>query len=87
MEHTLCVCAKTGYKSRPLNPCNLFMKYVVDYYEYFVYGMPLNEIVIPGYKSTGIAKDTHTQCVFHIIRLRLIIFHTPKYFHGRNKIE
>ena len=31
--------------------------------------------------------NTHTQCVFHIIRLRLIIFHTPKYFHGRNKIE
>jgi len=30
---------------------------------------------------------THTQCVFHIIRLRLIIFHTPKNFHGRNKIE
>ena len=30
---------------------------------------------------------THTQCVFHIIRLRLIIFHTPKYFHGRNMIE
>ena len=29
---------------------------------------------------------THTQCVFHIIRLRLIIFHTPKYCHGRNKI-
>ena len=23
---------------------------------------------------------THTQCVFHIIRLRLIIFHTPKFF-------
>ena len=34
-----------------------------------------------------INKDTHTQCVFHIIRLRLIIFHTPKYFRGRNKIE
>ena len=32
-------------------------------------------------------KNTHTQCVFHIIRLRLIIFHTPKYFHGRNIIE
>ena len=31
--------------------------------------------------------NTHTQCVFHIIRLRLIIFHTPKNFHGRNKIE
>ena len=27
-----------------------------------------------------IAKYTHTQCVFHIIRLRLIIFHTPKFF-------
>ena len=25
---------------------------------------------------------THTQCVFHIIRLRLIIFHTPKFFNG-----
>ena len=32
-------------------------------------------------------EHTHTQCVFHIIRLRLIIFHTPKYFHGRNIIE
>ena len=32
-------------------------------------------------------KSTHTQCVFHIIRLRLIIFHTPKNFHGRYKIE
>ena len=31
--------------------------------------------------------NTHTQCVFHIIRLRLIIFHTPKNFNGRNKIE
>ena len=31
-------------------------------------------------------KHTHTQCVLHIIRLRLIIFHTPKNFHGRNKI-
>ena len=27
-------------------------------------------------------KYTHTQCVFHIIRLRLIIFHTPKFFNG-----
>ena len=27
-------------------------------------------------------KNTHTQCVFHIIRLRLIIFHTPKFFNG-----
>ena len=27
-------------------------------------------------------EHTHTQCVFHIIRLRLIIFHTPKNFHG-----
>ena len=34
-----------------------------------------------------IDMDTHTQCVLHIIRLRLIIFHTPKNFHGRNKIE
>ena len=25
---------------------------------------------------------THTQCVFHIIRLRLIIFHTPNFFNG-----
>ena len=38
-------------------------------------------------QRTLIPKYTHTQCVFHIIRLRLIIFHTPKYFHGRNKIE
>ena len=30
---------------------------------------------------------THTQCVLHIIRLRLIIFHTPKIFSRRNKIE
>ena len=34
-----------------------------------------------------LGKNTHTQCVLHIIRLRLIIFHTPKNFHGRNKIE
>ena len=27
-----------------------------------------------------ISENTHTQCVFHIIRLRLIIFHTPKFF-------
>ena len=27
-----------------------------------------------------IIKCTHTQSVFHIIRLRLIIFHTPKFF-------
>ena len=33
------------------------------------------------------SENTHTQCVFHIIRLRLIIFHTPKNFHGRNIIE
>ena len=26
------------------------------------------------------SQFTHTQCVFHIIRLRLIIFHTPKFF-------
>ena len=26
------------------------------------------------------SRLTHTQCVFHIIRLRLIIFHTPKFF-------
>ena len=32
-------------------------------------------------------RHTHTQCVFHIIRLRLIIFHTPKNFNGRNIIE
>ena len=45
------------------------------------------------YKLTGLfiwrlieLTYTHTQCVFHIIRLRLIIFHTPKNFHGRNKI-
>ena len=30
---------------------------------------------------------THTQCVLHIIRLRLIIFHTPKIFSRRNIIE
>ena len=35
----------------------------------------------------GEHPNTHTQCVLHIIRLRLIIFHTPKNFHGRNKIE
>ena len=28
-------------------------------------------------------KNTHTQCVFHIIRLRLIIFHTPKILQWR----
>ena len=28
------------------------------------------------------SNNTHTQCAFHIIRLRLIIFHTPKNFHG-----
>ena len=33
-----------------------------------------------NYLSLG--KHTHTQCVFHIIRLRLIIFHTPKFFNG-----
>ena len=49
MEHTLCVCV------RQYNSLNLVDKYVVDYYEYFVYGMPLNEIVIPGH--------THTVCV------------------------
>ena len=38
-------------------------------------------------KSTKGKIHTHTQCVLHIIRLRLIIFHTPKNFHGRNKIE
>ena len=38
-------------------------------------------------KFREIDKYTHTQCVFHIIRLRLIIFHTPKNFNGRNKIE
>ena len=27
--------------------------------------------------------DVHTQCVLHIIRLRLIIFHTPKFFQWR----
>ena len=41
--------------------------------------------VLLHYMKTQI--NTHTQCVFHIIRLRLIIFHTPKYFHGRNIIE
>ena len=35
----------------------------------------------------NITDKTHTQCVFHIIRLRLIIFHTPKNFNGRTKIE
>ena len=31
---------------------------------------------------TNTHTHTHTQCVFHIIRLRLIIFHTPKFFNG-----
>ena len=39
------------------------------------------------YPQRWLNDPTHTQCVLHIIRLRLIIFHTPKNFHGRNKIE
>ena len=39
------------------------------------------------FNHKNMPTDTHTQCVFHIIRLRLIIFHTPKKFNGRNKIE
>ena len=35
----------------------------------------------------SLKQFTHTQCVLHIIRLRLIIFHTPKIFSRRNKIE
>ena len=31
------------------------------------------------------SQHTHTQCVLHIIRLRLIIFHTPKIFTGEIK--
>ena len=53
---------------RQYNSLNLVDKYVVDYYEYFVYGMPLNEIVIPGYKSTGIAKALQATC--NVKRLR-----------------
>ena len=61
-------------------------------------GTPFNEVpfLVPPliveskiftFKINNLAiKSTHTQCVFHIIRLRLIIFHTPKNFHGRNKI-
>ena len=41
---------------------------------------------IPGFINNA-KRHTHTQCVLHIIRLRLIIFHTPKNFHGRNIIE
>ena len=35
-----------------------------------------------GVNVSGISVSEHTQCVLHIIRLRLIIFHTPKNFHG-----
>ena len=34
----------------------------------FIYGMPLNEIVIPGYKSNGIAKALQATC--NVKRLR-----------------
>ena len=37
--------------------------------------------------AMGRHMTTHTQCVLHIIRLRLIIFHTPKIFSRRNIIE
>ena len=55
----------------------------------------LNEITIQFYAriktwscfpvmvTAYLCTPEHTQCVFHIIRLRLIIFHTPKNFHGR----
>ena len=43
-------------------------------------------IILDGlgaHDSVGFKEGcTHTQCVLHIIRLRLIIFHTPKNFHG-----
>ena len=38
-------------------------------------------------KNKSKLEHTHRQCVLHIIRLRLIIFHTPKNFLGRNIIE
>ena len=45
-----------------------------------------NDLYVPTegftfrYPQRWLNEHTHTQCVFHIIRLRLIIFHTPKFF-------
>ena len=53
---------------------------------YFL-SVPKRDTVTLAPVINSIIQHTHTQCVLHIIRLRLIIFHTPKNFHGRNKIE
>ena len=71
---------------------SLAERYWNVFYEYFKKRMFSVDLeVLVGYscetENGPVTLHTHTQCVFHIIRLRLIIFHTPKYFHGRNKIE
>lgn len=63
--------AKTGYKSRPLNPCNLFMKYVVK---------PQYDSILKTYAQNNRMTALHvkkTRAVASIIQLNANLY---KYF-------
>ena len=58
----------------------------LDFREYILKECLNSDLIHFEFENPEIQKHfthTHTQCVFHIIRLRLIIFHTPKFFQWR----
>ena len=67
------------------NDHNLEKEYILKCMDRSERQKRIKDLILPI--GSFVRVHTHTQCVFHIIRLRLIIFHTPKNFHGRNKIE